>query len=123
MIDPDPLELYDLGDEILDLLTGVGDRPTRVALHPGRPDYLRGAVDGVEFDGAQWTWNGQPVARAGLWITAEADISGAIGPVDPTVDLTSLKEFLRSGPPPAGGISIDLSVLLEMRIAHSMDHH
>lgn len=108
VIDPEPYALYSLVDELLALVTDGRDCPTRAPLRPGRPGYLRGSVDGVNLEGTEWAWRGRPIARAGLWINAESEVDGALGQVGPTVDLDPLRRFLRSGPPPSGGASIDL---------------
>ena len=66
---------------------GAGVMRWCVASFADRPGYLRGSMSGVDLVGVEWSWNGCPVARAGMWITDEDNIGGALGRADPAVDL------------------------------------
>jgi len=123
VVDPEPRTLYALAEEVLALLTEGTDSPGRVPRPPGRPSYLRGSVDGSGLEAVEWRVHGRRVAEAGLWVATEDEVDGALGPGDPAVDRAPLRAFLRSGPPPAGGVSIDLTATLVVSTAGDRVDH
>lgn len=80
-------------------------------LRPQRPGYFAGSLTGRGLDATAWYLGDRVVARAGTWLHRTDQLPDAFGAVADSALLRPLREFLRTGPPPAGGVTIEVTDL------------
>ena len=116
LIDPEQEQLEAVAERLLSILAGddgaagSNRKVSMTPMRPGHPGYFRGSLTGRSLTAVTWSVGGRLVAEAGVWIAAASDLSDAFGD-EATLDLASLREFLESEPPPAGGITVNLTAL------------
>jgi tRNA synthetases class II (D, K and N) len=113
MVNPDLADLEHLTTTLIQLLTEPG-APLNLTVRPmaaGKSGYFAGQRDGHGLYAAEWLAGDEPVAWAGTWVQSTGDLPHALGDVTGHADLHHLVEFLGAGPPPAGGLTIDVTAL------------
>ncbi len=121
-IDPEISELQEMAITLIRMLAdreGI-DQAFTTAVHnltpanlttivAGQPGYIRNSARGPIVAGFTWSWQGDQILRGGLWISRESELETALGKFAEDDLCSTLRAFLNMAPPPAGGISINLS--------------